>query len=344
MVPPAGVMASLGKASGVGAAARHAAAQESAPSAFQCLLEEQPTFLVPKRLVGEKVYRHETSLVLNPECWFSWSGAPPAETSQWLETFAATAGGRNTVWSSDAATGALLPFCVGPSARRLLEDAAPGEPPRREIEPRLLEVLRCARVLVVPDEERRRREQWSAIVESARKQFEQGYVPLAGLIHPYHVGALRRYYRRQIRTGAFRLGDDQSALRHVAHNEPVARFFHSQLAGIMSQVAGEQVKPSYVYFASYQGGAELEKHTDREQCEFSITYCVDYTPEPDSATDWPIHLDVPPSIVTVYQAIGDALLYRGCRVPHSRKRLWRCATSSSIFFHFVRKDFSGPLN
>jgi hypothetical protein len=163
------------------------------------------------------------------------------------------------------------------------------------------------------------------------------------LIHPYHVGALRRYFRRQIRTGALPLGDAQSALRHVAHNEPVARFFHHQLAAVMSRIAGQPVKPSYVYFASYQGGAVLEPHTDRKQCEFSVTFCLDFTPEPSCATDWPIRLDTPRGTVIVYQAIGDALAYRGCQLPHYRKRLWRCATSSSIFFHFVPQDFSGPL-
>ena len=108
--------------------------------------------------------------------------------------------------------------------------------------------------------------------------------------------------------------------------------------------AAEPVKPSYVYFASYQGGAELERHTDRPQCEFSITYCLDFTPEPVRATPWPILLDTPAGRVTVYQAIGDALLYRGCQVPHYRRRLQEGATSSSFFFHFVREDFTGPLN
>lgn len=319
-----------------------AAARPQTPSGFYCLLEEQPTFLVPQRLLqGQR--GDEARWVVNPRCWFSWSGAPPAEIAPWLETFGQHRG-TDTAWVGDTATGALLPFWVGRELRSVLEGASPGEPLPRRIEPQFQRVLQFARILVEPAEEARREEEWTAAVDSARAHFQRGYVPLAGLIHPYHLGALRRYYRRQIRTGAFPLGDEQSALRHVAHNEPVARFFHHQLAGIMSATAGEPVKPSYVYFASYQGGAELERHTDREQCEFSITFCVDYTPEPVCATDWPIHLDTPQGTVIVYQAIGDALLYRGCRVPHYRKRLWRGATSSSIFFHYVRRDFPGPLN
>ena len=313
-----------------------------APAGFYCLLDEQPTFLVPQRLLKTQS-APDSQLVVNPRCWFSWRGAPPAEIAPWLESFGESRGA-DTAWITDAATGALQPFWLGPELRASLEQATGGKPLPRPADPSIQRVLQFARILIDPPVEGRRLAEWSAAIASARAHFERGYVPLAGLIHPYHLGALRRYYRRQIRTGAFRLGDEQSALRHVAHNDPVARFFHHQLAGVVSAAAGEPVKPSYVYFASYQGGAELERHTDREQCEFSITFCVDFTPEPLAATDWPIRLDTPQGALIVYQAIGDALLYRGCHVPHYRKRLRQGATSSSIFFHYVRRDFSGPLN
>ncbi len=83
---------------------------------------------------------------------------------------------------------------------------------------------------------------------------------------PRPPSALRRYYRGLIRTRKIALGDDQTPRRYAAHNESVARSHH-QLAGAVTAIAGEPVKPSYVYVASYQSGAELEKHTDREQCE-----------------------------------------------------------------------------
>ena len=107
----------------------------------------------------------------------------------------------------------------------------------------------------------------------------------------------------------------------MAYNEPVARFFHHQIAATLSAVAGEPLKPSYVYLASYLSGAELKKHTDREQCEFSVTLCLDFSPEPALATPWPIRLDTPTGTVTVYQALGDGLAYRGTRLPHYRDRL-----------------------
>jgi hypothetical protein len=130
----------------------------------------------------------------------------------------------------------------------------------------------------------------------------------------------------------------------VAHNESVARFFHHQIANAVSAVVGEAIKPSYVYLASYLSGAELKKHTDREQCEFSVTLCLDFSPEPELATSWPIRLDTGEGAVAVYQALGDGLVYRGTSVPHYRSVLAEGCTSTSIFFHYVPADFSGPLD
>jgi hypothetical protein len=183
------------------------------------------------------------------------------------------------------------------------------------------------------------------LVERWRSPFrERGYAPASDLIHPFHIAALRRYYRQMIRSGAMELGDGQSSRRYVAHNDNVARFFHRQLAPTVAAIAGEPIKPSYVYVASYQPGAVLAKHTDREQCEFSITLCIDYSPEPVRETPWPLQLHTPSATVTVFQAIGDALLYRGCELPHSRGPLPAGHTSTSIFFHYVRESFDGPLD
>ena len=162
---------------------------------------------------------------------------------------------------------------------------------------------------------------------------DKGYVPLPQLIHPFHVAALRRYYRYRIRRGTIGLGDPQSARRYAVHNEPLARFFHHQIASVMSALAGEELKPSYVYLASYLSGAELKKHTDREQCDFSMTFCLDYSPEPEAATPWPIQLQTKNGMVAVYQALGDGLAYRGTRLPHYRGVLGEHQTSTSIFFH-----------
>jgi len=248
------------------------------------------------------------------------------------------------LWVRDPGSG-LLPFWLGPQFAALLARVQPGDPAPASFSPEALRVLAMANVLVPENYVSDRDKEWTAIVSLCRTQFQQkGYVPIARLIHPFHISALRRYYRHQIRTGNIRLGDYQTSQRYVAHNEAVARFFHYQLNAAVSAIAGEAVKPSYVYLASYQPGAILKKHTDREQCEFSITLCLDYAPEPRAATPWPLHLYTPSAKVAVFQALGDALLYRGREIPHSRDPLPEGHTSTSLFFHYVREDFAGPLD
>jgi hypothetical protein len=171
-----------------------------------------------------------------------------------------------------------------------------------------------------------------------------GYVTVSNLIHPFHIGALRRYYRHRTRTGSFLVGDEQVSRRFAAHNESVARFFHRQLLHAISHIARKELKPSYAYFVSYLSGSELERHVDRAQCDYSVTLCLDASPEPAAESPWPIELETAEGAKKVYQRLGDALVYRGCSVPHSRSRLQDGFTSTSLIFHYVDQSFGGDLN
>ena len=245
---------------------------------------------------------------------------------------------------SDPDTGTHRLFALGPELSQIAYELADQPTTVANLPGNLRTLFYRAQILICAESDPRRRT-WSGVVQQCRAKFLQnGYAYVPGLIHPFHLAALRHYYRRQIRKGAVRLGDDQSSRRYIAHNDPVARFFHLQLATCVTTVVGKPVKPSYVYMAAYQPGARLEKHTDREQCAFSITLFVDYSPEPVRASPWPLYLETPGGTVTVYQALGDGLLYRGCELPHYRRTLARGNTSTSIFFHYVAEDFSGSLD
>ena len=238
-----------------------------------------------------------------------------------------------------------LPFWLGPRLEETVRSLRPNEPLPESLSCDALNLLVDARILLPERAQGDSDPGEEASFAGASAQFqEKGYAPIGGLIHPFHLAALRRYYRYLIRVGSITLGDKQSSRRYIAHNEPVARFFHRQIAATLSRLAGEPLKPSYVYQAAYLSGAELRKHIDREQCEFSITFCLDFSPEPDVATPWPIRLDTRSGTVTVYQALGDALGYRGTRLPHYRDRLGEGQTSTSIFFHYVPESFEGSLD
>src|SRR5262249_12504055 len=162
------------------------------------------------------------------------------------------------------------PFWLGPQTQSMLAEMQPGKPVSSFAgwEQRSLTM---AGVLVSQADGNTQSDRMTARLSRCADQVRQrGFAPVAGLIHPFHISALRRYFRKMVRTGKLPLGDSQNSRRYYAHNESVTRFFHFQLTQAISMIVGEAVKPSYVYFASYQEGATLEKHTDRAQCQFSI--------------------------------------------------------------------------
>ncbi|HTS37150.1 MAG TPA: hypothetical protein VMH04_15855 [Candidatus Solibacter sp.] len=312
---------------------------------YFCLLDELPLHLVPlaARARLHSYDERETAPVLNPECLFSYGESLPQDLSALKELTSGFALRGTIAWVRDPAMGSFHPFWLGP---RL--EGAVGRLRRKEtasqLDSRERALLVQAGILKSPESDGMQASSRGHFEQAARRFQEKEYAPLVGLIHPFEVAALRRYYRYLIRRGAISLGDGQSSRRYVAHNEPVARFFHNRIARVLSMIAGEHLKPSYVYLASYQEGAELKKHTDREQCDFSVTLCLDFSPEPVHETLWPIRLETSSGDVVVYQALGEGLAYRGTRLPHYRSPLGKGQTSTSIFFHYVRADFSGPLD
>src|SRR5215475_1826628 len=205
--------------------------------------------------------------------------------------------------------------------------------------------LAAVNVLVPPEHEQEQRRSWEKIREEAETQFRAlGYAVVRDLISPVFLGAMRHYYRALVAGGRLPRGDDQVAERYRLHSEPVAMFFHGQLSRLVGQIAGEPVKPSYLYFASYPSGSALPKHVDRIQCEFSISFLVDYSPDPRGPCGWPLfleHADLPGGVVSADLGIGDAVFYRGRRLAHYRDRLREGHQSSSIFLHYLPQHFIG---
>jgi hypothetical protein len=334
-------------ASLMGAASRQRHTATLPPHLFHCLLDELPLHLIPQHSFDRRLQRDEVSkpLFLNPECLVLPAGVVPPDLQAHRELLEGFHLQSTVAWVHNRSSGLVHPFWLGPQLETAVSSLQIGEPVPDSLPESQRFLLAAAGVLTPADYAERNRAEWAERIAVRSRTFrEKNYVPLNDLIHPFNLAALRRYYRHAIRRGAIWLGDQQSALRYVAHNEPVARYFHRQITKAVSDIVGEPIKPSYVYLASYLSGAELKKHTDREQCEFSVTLSLDFSPEPELATPWPIRLDTSEGTVTAYQALGDGLAYRGTKVPHYRDVLASGYSSTSIFFHYVPADFTGSLD
>lgn len=307
---------------------------------FRCVLDEQPGYLAPSSTLHARRRLSERQLIVNPDCRFSWTTGTPDEVAA-ASAFLDLGHDDRVIWGFGP-TGAH-PFWVGDAYREFLSDCRPAAPIPAGLPQHAIMVLRQANVLVGKRQENSTTNRWRATAaKGARAMLRNRYANVSGLIHGFHVDALRKYYRRLVRNGGMDLGDGQSFRRYACHNEVVSRYFHHHLTDAISEIVGEKVKPSYTYVVSYQGGAELEKHVDREQCEFTLSLLVDYPPERES--QWPLCIESGGRTVELTQKIGDGLLFCGRELPHFRPKLPEGYTSTSILLHYVREDFVGSLD
>jgi hypothetical protein len=254
--------------------------------------------------------------------------------------------GRPWIWLEEPDTSWPSGYSVEPQVVRALEALARGSPLPTIPTEAWSSWAEAGVVGPAADYEQRRAASEACYRDAARRLATDRYSPARSLIPPAQLQSLRRYFRSLVAEGYCERGDAQVANRFVLHDEPLARFLHERLVGLACRLAGETVKRSYVYMASYFDGASLKAHLDREQCELSLSLLLDYEPEPEGPSPWPLLLRRPDSNAgptPVHQAPGDGLWYRGRELLHSRDALPRGHRSTSLFFHFVPESFSGPL-
>jgi hypothetical protein len=93
--------------------------------------------------------------------------------------------------------------------------------------------------------------------------------------------------------------------------------------------SGFSLIPTYSYFRTYSNGCTLEAHTDRPECEISVTIAL-------SQNDWAFEctgLDGKDRSLALDK--GDAIVYRGMDVKHSRLTPLREDVSHHVFLHYV---------
>jgi hypothetical protein len=248
------------------------------------------------------------------------------------------------LWVEDAATRVIYPFWLRHRQVALFRQFVAGHPPPVRLDDDLMDRLVNASILVSRAELECQSRAWCALVEDARIRFEeQRYCTLPSLLREAHVAALGRYYRSLIEYGGWQFGDEQVQLRYGHHNETVARYFHHQLTDLVSRVAGEPLKPTYAYVSAYREGAVLHPHVDRRQCVFTLSLWIDHDTA-KTAEPWPLWFQTHHGQVALVQKAGDAVLFRGCELPHWRDRPPPGSASMTLLFHYVPQDFNETLD
>ena len=97
----------------------------------------------------------------------------------------------------------------------------------------------------------------------------------------------REYFRKHIADGSYLLGDRQSSLRYKGNDESLSRLLHYELLPLIEHVTQKKLRPTYTYMAGYTKGGDLPSHTDRSDCQYTVSVVLD---KPDGVS-WPIYFD-----------------------------------------------------
>ena len=151
------------------------------------------------------------------------------------------------------------------------------------------------------------------------------YKVLKGLVDPVESAKIAD----RIRNEPEGKPDPQVPNSAAHYGLPVCNTLLGLLCEKVSEAAGKKLKPTYSYCRVYRKGNTLAPHKDRPSCEYSVTLNLSQTHK------WPIFMG--PRSVDLRP--GDACLYRGCDIEHSRKE-FKGDEYIQVFLHYV--DADGP--
>jgi len=133
--------------------------------------------------------------------------------------------------------------------------------------------------------------------------------------------------------------DAQIPGTHSQYADPLMESLLLKLHPIIEENTGLTLYPTYSYYRVYKSGDVLAEHTDRPECEISVTVCFNFDyKELNGKYDWPIWMVDSPCVMEP----GDGVIYHGCELNHWRDKFEvpNNAWHVQAFFHYV--DANGP--
>ena len=100
------------------------------------------------------------------------------------------------------------------------------------------------------------------------------------------MDVIKKYFHSGIDNNKFSLGDGQSK-RYKCHNDVMSRLMHYEVLPVIEHALGKPMVPTYTYLSCYIKDCELPPHTDRSDCEYTISFIIDKP----KGCNWPIYVD-----------------------------------------------------
>jgi predicted 2-oxoglutarate/Fe(II)-dependent dioxygenase YbiX len=160
---------------------------------------------------------------------------------------------------------------------------------------------------------------------------ENNYIIIPNFIQPFRAQELAKLFEEYCVENNLE-GDSQSPNSYSKYNFINFLELLCEKTPEVSDILGETVVPTYSYARVYKNGSILEKHTDREACEISLTVHL------DGDTEWPIYIETPGGETrSISMKPGDAMMYLGRIAPHWRQK-FEGNKYTQVFLHYVKSN------
>ena len=170
-------------------------------------------------------------------------------------------------------------------------------------------------------------------------QFQsRGFEKVTNFLAPEFSIFLQNYFATKVHNDPSLTGDPQAPNSHCIYGDTAFDVLMAMVTPDISKIVGKKLIPQYSYARIYKKGSILEKHSDRPECEYSVTLSLGG----EFKENWPIWIkDYDDNKHAVGLDQGDILVYHGTELEHWRDK-FEGETQFQVFFHYV--DAEGEFN
>ena len=163
------------------------------------------------------------------------------------------------------------------------------------------------------------------------KQFQdQGFQKIKGYVTPYFSLFLRNYFALRVQNDGLK-GDPQAPNSHCVYGDPAFDMAMAMSTEDIGKIVGKNLIPQYTYARIYKNGSDLKIHSDRPECQYSVTLSLGG----DYEKPWPIWIkDYAGNVNEVPLDEGDMVVYHGTELEHWRDKFEGTA-QVQLFMHYV---------
>lgn len=184
-----------------------------------------------------------------------------------------------------------------------------------------------------------------AIKDKLAKEYElchqnykrNNFAKISNLVRPLELISLKKYCENLKKNG-YLDGDFNAQNKQRSHfyDDQQLKWLHKRLLPILERISGIKLEPSYSFLAFYWGGGEVPLHYDKKNCFITASLAINASKK-DLLKKWPLIIKTKGSAwKKLYWAIGEALIFNGHLIQHSRPALPKNQWADIFIMHYAR--------